>query len=203
VNEALRRQWDERYRAALATPPEACRVLTENAHLLPPGGKALDLACGTGGNALYLARRGLSVSAWDIAANAVAAVENSARAERLAVRAEVCDIDAVDWSAQRFEVIVVSRYLNRGLAPRLCDSLQPGGLLYYQTFTAAKLIGAGPRNPAFLLGDNELLALFASLRVRYYREDNRCGDLAAGLRNEAYFVGQKPAAATTAPAEDA
>lgn len=203
MNEALRCQWDERYRAPLVEPPEACRVLAENAHLLPRYGEALDLACGAGGNALFLARRGLRVSAWDIAANAVTAVENSARAEQLAVRAEVCDIDAVDWSGRRFDVIVVSRYLDRGLAPRLCDSLQPGGLLYYQTFTAAKLIAAGPRNPSFLLHENELLALFGGLMIRYYREDSRCGDLAVGLRNEAYFVGQKPAAETNAPAEDA
>ncbi|MGY6215871.1 class I SAM-dependent methyltransferase [Methylolobus aquaticus] len=202
MNEALRDSWNERYMARLAAPSEACRVLVDNAHLLPRGGEALDLACGTGGNALFLARRGLTVCAWDIAANAVNALRSAARQEALAIHAEACDIDAVVWSTDRFDVIVVSRYLDRALAPHLCDSLRPGGLLFYQTFTAAKLDATGPRNPAFLLGENELFALFGSLKVRYYREDNRCGDLAAGLRNEAYFVGQKPAAEHTAAVED-
>ncbi|WP_139556825.1 class I SAM-dependent methyltransferase [Methylotetracoccus oryzae] len=203
MSEALLDAWNERYRARGGSPSEACRVLVDNAHLLPPGGEALDLACGTGGNALFLARRGLTVYAWDLALNAVNALRSAARLEASAIHAQACDIDTVAWSADRFDVIVVSRYLDRALAPHLCDSLRPGGLLFYQTFTAAKLDAAGPRNPAFLLDDNELLALFGSLKVRYYREDSRCGDLAVGLRNEAYFVGQKAAADRAAPAEDA
>ena len=203
MSETLLDLWNERYRARGGAPSEACRVLVDNAHLLPPGGEALDLACGTGGNALFLARRGLTVCAWDLAPNAVNALRSAAGLEALTIHAQACDIDTVAWSADRFDVIVVSRYLDRALAPHLCDSLRPGGLLFYQTFTAAKLDAAGPRNPAFLLDDNELLALFGSLRVRYYREDSRCGDLAVGLRNEAYFVGQKAGAERTAPAEDA
>jgi 2-polyprenyl-3-methyl-5-hydroxy-6-metoxy-1,4-benzoquinol methylase len=201
LNEALRNHWDERYRARPARPPEACRVLAENAHLLPPGGEALDVACGTGGNALFLARTGLTVWAWDIAPNAVATVQNAARAEALPIHAEVRDIDTMVWSADRFDVIVVSRYLDRALAPRLFQSLRPGGLLFYQTFTAAKLSADGPQNPAFLLDDNELLSLFGSLRLRYYREDSRCGNLESGLRNEAYFVGQQSASAIAEPTE--
>ncbi|MDD1626440.1 MAG: methyltransferase domain-containing protein, partial [Methylococcaceae bacterium] len=44
----------------------AVQVLTENEFLLPATGTALDLACGLGANAIYLAERGLAVTAWDI-----------------------------------------------------------------------------------------------------------------------------------------
>ena len=171
--------------------PQPCRVLTENAHLLPQDGVALDLACGRGGNALFLARRGLSVHAWDCAEAPIAALDARARREGLPLRAAVRNVDAAGWGNERFDVIVVSRFLDRALAPALCRGLNPGGLLYYQTFTANKLDPIGPRNPAYLLADNELLALFHGVRVRYYREDARCGSLTAGLRNEALFIGEQ------------
>jgi 2-polyprenyl-3-methyl-5-hydroxy-6-metoxy-1,4-benzoquinol methylase len=68
VNEAASRQkWDRIYRNWKAPFPGAAAVLAENEHLLPPGGgRALDLACGLGGNAVFLARRGFEVDAVDI-----------------------------------------------------------------------------------------------------------------------------------------
>jgi SAM-dependent methyltransferase len=191
VNEAVRERWEARYRACPAAPASPCRVLAEHAHLLPRTGAALDLACGTGGNALFLARRGLTVSAWDIAPSAIARLEARAHSEEVVVQTAVRDIETLQWGDWHFDVIVVSRYLERTLSDHLCRALNPGGLLFYQTFTAAKLSDAGPRNPAYLLADNELLSLFGALRVRYYREDSRCGDLSAGERDEAYFIGQK------------
>lgn len=192
MNETLRERWEDRYRERQAAPASApCRVLAEHAHLLPRSGAALDLACGMGGNALFLARRGLTVAAWDISQSAISCLEAQAQSEQLVVRTGVRDIETLQWDDWRFDVIVVSRYLERTLSDRLCRALNPGGLLFYQTFTAAKLSDAGPRNPAYLLADNELLSLFGALRVRYYREDSRCGDLSAGERDEAYFIGQK------------
>lgn len=190
MSDSLHR-WEAHYRARAGGVPTPCQVLADNAHLLPRKGLALDLACGLGGNALFLARRGFDVRAWDIAPTAIAALDARARDEGLAIHAEVVDTGNIDWNARRFDVIVVSRYLDRTLTPALCDSLNPGGLLFYQTFTAAKHSAAGPRNPAYLLGDNEPLRLFAALRVRYYREDAGCGDVSRGLRDEACFVGEK------------
>ena len=61
----LQAKWDEIYSLASASPV-ACTLLSEHKYLLPTEGKALDLACGLGGNALMLAASGLSVEAWDI-----------------------------------------------------------------------------------------------------------------------------------------
>jgi tellurite methyltransferase len=188
---ALRRKWDDHYRVRPTDLPPAARVLSENAHLLPRAGSALDLACGTGGNALFLSRHGLSVSARDISAVAIATLESNAQRENLPISTHVCNIDDLDWETCRFDVIVVSRYLDRSLAHKLSESLNEQGLLFYQTFITTQLSASGPRNPAYLLADNELLSMFPSLRVRYYREDSRCGNLMMGLRDEAYFVGQK------------
>lgn len=184
-------RWDDHGRADSPGAPLPRAVLADNSHLLPASGLALELACGRGGNALLLARRGLTVTARDVSPIAVERLQQRADAEGLSLTAEVADIERLPWPRQQYDVIVVSRYLQRALAGPILASLKPGGLLFYQTFTATKPAGIGPSNPDYLLGENELLHLFRGLKLRFYREDGRCGDPAAGRRNEAYYVGQK------------
>jgi len=183
-------KWDARYREG-DTVPSPARVLQEFQHLLPASGTALDLACGLGGNALLLAGRGLSTHAWDISPVAIARLAKTAAEGALPVVTEVRNVLSEPPEAGRFEVIVVARFLERGLAPHLVNALTPGGLLYYQTFTRAKVGNVGPGNPQYRLAPNELLSLFDALRLRVYREEDRVGDLSLGFRNEAMLVGQK------------
>jgi SAM-dependent methyltransferase len=167
-------------------------VLWENQHLLPATGRALDLACGAGGNALLLAVHGLETWAWDIADVAVACVQAVAQQQGVVLHTEVRDVVAYPPLPESFDVIVVSRFLERCLAPALIDALTPEGLLFYQTFTQVT-VGAvwGPTNPAYRLAPQELLTLFQPLRVVVYREEGRVGDMRRGFRNEAMLVAQK------------
>ncbi|MGX2039664.1 class I SAM-dependent methyltransferase [Methylocaldum sp. MU1018] len=188
----IRDKWDRIYREAGDAIPEPARVLADNAHLLPASGIALDLACGLGGNALYLAQRGFDTHAWDISPEAISRVNVYARRLGLSLRAEVRDVVDAPPMAESFDVVVVSRFLERSLGPAIINALKPDGLLFYQTYTREKAAGTGPTNPAYLLSANELLRLFGSrFRLVFYREEGRIGDLARGCRNEAFFVGQK------------
>lgn len=180
-------KWNRRYAEAEAMPRVA-QVLYENRHLLPATGEALDLACGLGGNALFLAEAGLRVQAWDISSVAIEALQSRASADDLPLQATVRDVSAQPPAASSFDVIVVSRFLMRDLAPALCAALRPGGLLFYQTFVQDKVSPQGPSNPDFLLAENELLSLFAPLQTRVYREEGTLGDTTQGLRNEALLV---------------
>ena len=110
---------------------------------------------------------------------------------RLHLELELRDVVLHPPSPASFDVIVVTRFLDRGLVPAITAALRPDGLVYYQTFTRDKLDGAGPSNPDYLLGRNELLKLFATLTILYYREDGRVGDIGRGNRNEAMLVAQK------------
>ncbi len=191
MNATTRQCWDQRYRDSITEQPPAL-VLGAQAHLLPATGMALDLACGLGANALLLARRGLETWAWDISPVAIGRLDGYAAQAGLAIHTEVRDVVLRPPEPARFDVIVVSRFLERSLAPFLQAALRPGGLLFYQTFTKTRTGEAtGPRNPAFLLEDNELLRLFAPLRVRFYREEGLLGDTAQGIRNEALLIAQK------------
>ena len=90
-----------------------------------------------------------------------------------------------------FYVILVSFFLERELVPALIAALRPGGLLFYQTFSRVAVSDCGPSNPAYRLDDNELLQLFRPLRVRFYREEARLGDVTRGYRDVAMLVAEK------------
>jgi len=88
-------------------------------------------------------------------------------------------------------VVVVGRFLDRSICNAIMECLKPNGLLFYQTYTQHKIYQQGPKNPNFLLADNEMLSLFSPMKVIYYRENRALGDIRQGLRNEAQFIGQK------------
>jgi SAM-dependent methyltransferase len=187
----LREMWDKRH-ADADKRPSAAEVLKRNLHLLPLNGKALDLACGLGGNALTLAAHGLETVAWDISSVAIERLNAYAVNEGLTnLSAQVRDVEQLPPPPASFDLIIVSYYLERALIPNLIDALLPGGLIYYQTFTQAAVSSLGPSNPAFRLADNELLELFSSLKLCYYREENRLGNLHQGIRDVAMLVAEK------------
>ena len=122
-------KWNQRYRSGNDTIPEPALVLKSNDHLLPAQGDALDLACGLGGNALYMAKKGLTVSAWDFSSAAIDTLGHSALTDNLNICAEVRDITLDPPCAGSFDVIVVSYYLDRSITNFLINALKPGGLL--------------------------------------------------------------------------
>ena len=187
---SIKAKWNERYRAA-AGELKASQVLKENLHLLPNNGRALDLACGFGANAILMAQQGLKVDAWDIADVPIAALKDIALEQQLSIHAEVRDVEAHPPEPETFDVIIVSYFLNRDIIPALIQALKPGGLIYYQTFTQQRVSSRGPQQTEFRLADQELLHLFSGLQVLFYREEGRVGDTHEGLRDEAMFIGRK------------
>ncbi len=180
-------RWDARWTGAEPGPP--ARVLTENAHLLPSGGRALDLACGLGSNAVRLAEAGLAVEAWDVSGVAAAATAARLGSRGVARRRDVVEAPP---EPESFDVVVVVRFLDRALAPAIAACLRPGGLLLAQTFTQERVSGRGPGRDAFRLAPGELLTLYPGLEPVVYREEGRLGDLDQGLRDEALLVARRP-----------
>ncbi|MCW8918585.1 MAG: methyltransferase domain-containing protein [Gammaproteobacteria bacterium] len=179
-SDAIRAKWDARYRSSHSSAEGIAAVLIDNTPLLPTEGKALDLASGLGANALYLAGQGLEVHAWDISPVAIDRLNRRAQQQGLTLHTQVRDCLARPPEPGSFDVIVVSRFLERELCPAITVALKPGGLLFYQTYTRAKQGGSGPGNPHFLLEAGELPRLFSELEVAFYREGE-----------EALFVGRK------------
>lgn len=170
-----RARWDERHRAVpdpvRPEPPEALALV--DAGLLPESGFALDLACGRGAQSLWLARRGLRVTAIDVSPVAVDEVRRAAGVEGLAaaVDARVHDlddglpIDVVD--GHRFDVVVCQRFRDRRLYPQLLGVLRVGGL---GIVTVLSEVGLDSGPSAFHARAGELRAAFATGEVIAERE---------------------------------
>ena len=184
-------KWNARYREGSHLRAEPVRVLKEYSHLLPASGTALDLACGTGANALFLAQHGLETWAWDISREAIEQLQRSAARLDFKLHTEVRDVVRQPPDADAFDVVVVSHFLDRDLMPPVLRALRQNGLLYYQTFTKERVDDSGPGNEAYRLGKNELLELCRGLHIVMYREEGRLGDIRRGFRNEAMLIAQR------------
>ena len=131
------------------------------------------------------------MTAWDISVVAIDKLTAYALRQGLNISACQAKIDVDSFAECSFDVIVVSRFLDRTLSDAIIGALKPDGLLFYQTFTREKVSPRPPNNPDYLLMESELLALFAPLKVLFYRDNALIGNRLRGLRNEAQFVGQK------------
>jgi SAM-dependent methyltransferase len=133
------------------------------AGLVRPGGRVLDLACGSGRHVRWLAERGWALTGVDRDAAALAALAAACpRAELIAA-----DVESGPWplAERRFDGIVVTNYLWRPLWPRLLAALAEDGVLIYETFADGHQHIGRPSRPDFLLGRAELLQFCAALRV--------------------------------------
>jgi SAM-dependent methyltransferase len=141
------------------------------AALLAPG-EVLDLACGSGRHTRLLAELGHPVLALDRDPAALA------QAAGPGVTTLACDLEdgVTPWpfGPGRFAGIVVTNYLHRPLFGDLARSLAPDGLLIYETFSLGNEAFGKPSNPAFLLGEGELLALAAAHGLRVLAFEDGC-----------------------------
>ena len=134
---------------------------------LPAGASVLDVACGSGRHARWLAARGLQVTGIDRDPAALSGLAGIAQTI-------VADIEGNPWplpAGATFDAVVVTNYLHRPLWPRLLASVAPGGRLIYETFAVGNETVGKPSNPAFLLAPGELLdAVRGQLRVIGYED---------------------------------
>ena len=170
-----RQKWDKRYRAgAFAQRPHPSTLLNDWIERLPRG-RALDLACGAGRNALFLAREGFKVTGIDISAMGLERAQANAHREGLEIDWLQRDLDEGLDLVDKFQVICLFRYLNPSLIRRLPDLLVPGGVLLVEEHLAVdqrklEVTIVGPSNPAFLVAPGELLALLPGLTVLHREE---------------------------------
>ena len=186
-----KRKWDAIYATNHAAQMQPAQVLLDYAFLLPKTGTALDLACGLGGNAIFLAQHGLDVHAWDISEQAIKKLVQFCETNEIQLNAAVRDSQEDPPEVNSFDVICVSYFLERKITNHIISALKPNGLLFYQTFIHEKVSEHGPSNPNFRLAENELLKLFAQLHVLVYQEHGCVGNTNQGIRDVALLVAQK------------
>ncbi|WP_460366767.1 methyltransferase domain-containing protein, partial [Actinocorallia lasiicapitis] len=136
--------WEERYRTAdrVWSGDANRQLVTETAGLAP--GTALDVGCGEGGDALWLAGRGWRVHGVDISATALTRAAAHAADLGLADRTSWARADVFDWTPDGVYDLVTAQFMHlpeehrTPLFARLADAVAPGGSLV--------LVGHHPRD---------------------------------------------------------
>jgi tellurite methyltransferase len=159
--------WDERYAAGRYASEEPHRLLVECVGKAPPA-KALDLACGTGRHALFLAKNGWQVTAVDNSAVGVEVARARASEKGLEIVFSVADLENGEFTIEpdTYDLICDFYYLQRDLFPPMKRGLRPGGVI----ISTIHIHGEGEEREGFLLKEGELRAFFADLEILHYHE---------------------------------
>ncbi|MFW6276931.1 MAG: class I SAM-dependent methyltransferase, partial [Bacteroidota bacterium] len=147
--------------------------------------KALDLGCGEGRNAIYLARMGVEVKAIDAAVNGVKKLDKIACDKGLDIEAIAADLRNYDFTGEKYDIIVASTILGHleketreRVTADIKKSLKPGGILFATVFTVD--------DPGYSdLKDN--ISSETSFGVRHYYKYAELKEKFSGLRIKKYI----------------
>jgi len=176
-----RERWNEKYKnveaQSLAQPDEwlveAMRVIETT----PDGAaskRVLDVACGLGHNAIWLAGQGWQIDGVDISKSGLEHARQSAEVKGVDVHWIEADLDTWNPARHEYDVVVVFRFLDRDTVPRVVQTaLRPTGWLVYETFSAAQCQRSDNhiKNTNFTLAEGEFQTLFPQFDVVAHRED--------------------------------
>lgn len=170
MNRADQERWDRKYRERVPFPditpdPFLAACVQERAV-----GAALDVACGFGDNAIYLARQGFDVTAIDISQVGLESARKRAAAAGVVVRFLWTDAEDFAFEGRSFDLISAFFFLNRSVFPGVKRALKPGGLFVYRTFTIDELRYRPELNRRYLLEKGELTERFADFEILLYNE---------------------------------
>lgn len=166
MSDADRQRWNERYRLGAYAGREHASPWLVACLPRAPTGRALDVACGAGRNALFLAERGYAVTGVDISGEALSRARRSADARGVEVEWIERDLDTGPGVQGPFDLIVLIRYVDLALLAALCRELAPAGCVVVEEHLATERDDvAGPRNPAFRVPSGALRRAAEDLEV--------------------------------------
>lgn len=142
-------------------------LLVETVRGMKPG-RALDLACGAGRNALWLAEHGWSVTAVDGSREAIDSLRQNAAERGVNVETHVADLEKSEYAIEQahWDLVAISYYLQRDLFEPAKRGVVPGGVLL-----AIVLLGEG----RFSAVPGELRGYFSGWEILHDREGNPGG----------------------------
>jgi SAM-dependent methyltransferase len=123
--------WENMYRSGERGAEDApTRLLVETAAKLKPG-VAIDLACGTGRNALFLAEQRWTVTAVDASQTAIQILQQRAAERGLDIAIRVADLTSPAFVLPHdaFDLVVIAYYLQRDLFTQLKPALRKDGIV--------------------------------------------------------------------------
>jgi SAM-dependent methyltransferase len=186
--------WDERYAAGKYSTAEPHRLLLELAGKLLPG-KALDLACGTGRHAVFLAEKGWNVIAVDNSRVGIEIAAERAKQKGVEVDFRTADLEKGEFAIEpeAYDLICDFYYLQRELFAPMKAGVKPGGIIV----STVHIYGAGEEAGNFLLLEGELREYFRDFEILHYHETSRTdADAGEHHRRTAEIIAKRKELAT-------
>ena len=196
----MRESWDERYRSGKYCSAEPHKLLIKLAGKLKPG-KALDLACGAGRNAVFLAEKGWNVTAVDNSRVGIEIARKRAAEKGVEIDFRPADLEKGEFDIEpnTYDLICDFYYLQRNLFSQMKSGAKAGGIIVSTIHLYDKNGEASP----FLLYEGELREYFRDFEILHYRETSltdkdagehhrRTAEIIAEKKNVNYSKAENP-----------
>jgi len=184
-----RARWNARWRERREEIGAPDVWLLQIRPLLLPG-TALDIGCGRGDNALYLAEEGWAVTAIDISEEAIAQLRHQAARRRLTIDTIRADLESSPrLPSGAFDLVLQFFYLHRPLFPALRNAVRPGGMIAIRTFSSAGPFSPPTVDPTFVFQPGELGGEFSGWEILIHEEGGEPSKKGGSL---AGIVARKP-----------
>ena len=166
-------RWDERFREGkYPRNPEPSTVLERHVDAVPAG-RALDVATGTGRNAVFLAQSGFDVDAIDKSIEGLRITREKARERGVADRLNPiqADVPTYAFPESRYDLVTISFYRAVDRFPDVKEALVDGGSLFVEHhLRSTDPTPWGPSGDRYKFAANELLHACLDLTVLHYEE---------------------------------
>jgi len=165
-------RWDRQYGQSDGPekPAAFLKEILDEGHWDIAPGRALDIASGTGRNALFIAAKGFAVTAVDISQVGLDQGARWAAERSLSISWQQADLENCRLPPGPYDLIVNINFLQRSLVSHIKSALAPGGYVVFETYLIDQQTIGHPKKPEYLLAHNELLNYFRDFRVLSYRE---------------------------------
>ncbi len=157
-------KWNKKYteKSNIGSPSRVVKRFYNKAS----GGRALDIAAGTGRNTLFLAENGFSVDAVDISDVGLKKITGL----HANIHPVCIDLDIFEIPENSYNLIINIRFLIRRLFPYIINGLMPGGVLIFETYMEKEDSNYSSMNREYLLKPDELRNAFKCLDIMHYKE---------------------------------
>ncbi len=162
-------KWNKKYKNTpelLANRPQSYKL--SNIINYAKGLDALDVACGSGRNSIFLANSGFNVTSVDISEVALDSLNEKNNPK---IKTQLVDLDTHKFDENSYDLIIMTNFLDRKAIPKLVKALKKDGVLFIETYMFHEENEKPPSNPDFLLKEGELKSFFDEKEVEILEYD--------------------------------
>jgi 2-polyprenyl-3-methyl-5-hydroxy-6-metoxy-1,4-benzoquinol methylase len=167
-----------------------------------PKGNALAIAEGEGRNAVFLAKQGMRVTAWDYSKVGLEKTNKLASENGVEVKTELVDLNDAPWKKNEWdEIVCIFGQFPKELRDRVLldirEGIKPGGYFVTEVYSLHQLSykSGGPGDLSFLYRPEEFLNVFSDWKIVHFfmgEVIRHEGEGHNGLSHVIQLIAQKP-----------